>query len=374
MKILLFYHSLVSGWNHGNAHFLRGITTELLRRGHNVQVFEPRNGWSFRNWLQECGREGFKEFKKAYPHLTTNFYDDLTNFDSILTGTDLVIVHEWNDDELVKLLGNKKNKHQYRLLFHDTHHRSATSPKEIEQYDLSSYDGVLAFGEIVKNLYMENRWAEQAWTWHEAADTTRFKPVKNENKKGDLVWIGNWGDDERTEELREFLIEPVRKLGLKATMYGVRYPKEALRLLDESGIEYGGYLPSYRVPEVFSRYKFTIHVPRKAYAKALPGIPTIRPFEALACGIPLISSPWRDTENLFRTGKDFMMVENGDKMVVAMKRVLEDPGKATSLARNGLETIHNHHTCAHRADELMKIYNQVSSKTQVLTNQKKHTV
>ncbi len=370
MKILLFYHSLISGWNHGNAHFLRGITTELLKRGHNVQVFEPRDGWSFRNWLQECGKEGFKEFKIAYPHLTTNFYDDSTNFDSVLKDADLVIVHEWNDTELVKLLGEYKQKHQYRLLFHDTHHRSATYPEEIEEYDLSSYDGVLAFGEVVKDLYIQNRWAERAWTWHEAADTSRFKPVENRDKEGDLVWIGNWGDDERTEELMEFLIDPVRKLGLKAKMYGVRYPKEALRLLEESGIEYGGFLPSHRVPEVFSKYKCTVHVPRKAYAKALPGIPTIRPFEALACGIPLISSPWRDTDNLFRTGRDFMMVQNGDEMIVAMKRIMKDEEKATSLVCNGLETIHRHHTCAHRADELMEIYNQLASKTEEYVNLK----
>ena len=43
------------------------------------------------------------------------------------------------------------------------------------------------------------------------------------------MWIGNWGDDERSEELREFLIEPVKTLGLKAQVYGVRYPQEALR-------------------------------------------------------------------------------------------------------------------------------------------------
>ncbi|MGH8174867.1 MAG: glycosyltransferase, partial [Steroidobacter sp.] len=46
MKFVLFYHSLVSDWNHGNAHFLRGVVSELLARGHAVDVYEPENGWS----------------------------------------------------------------------------------------------------------------------------------------------------------------------------------------------------------------------------------------------------------------------------------------------------------------------------------------
>jgi hypothetical protein len=42
MKIVLFYHSLLSDWNHGNAHFLRGIATELIARGNEVVIYEPK--------------------------------------------------------------------------------------------------------------------------------------------------------------------------------------------------------------------------------------------------------------------------------------------------------------------------------------------
>lgn len=360
MNILLFYHSLISDWNHGNAHFLRGITSELIKREHQVKVFEPRNGWSFRNWIQEKGLQGITGFNNMYPHLKSNFYDNSTDFNAALQGADLVIVHEWNDPEVVKRLGDLKEKHHYKLLFHDTHHRSVTAPEQISKYDFTHYDGVLTFGDVIRNLYLKNNWAKRAWTWHEAADTNVFRPIDTETE-GDLVWIGNWGDDERTEELIEFLIEPVKTLGLKARMYGVRYPDEALELLDDAGIEYGGYLPSYRVPEVFSSYKCTVHVPRRAYAQSLPGIPTIRPFEALACGIPLISAPWQDTENLFRVGTDFKMVQNGREMAQALEEILENPAKADSLAERGLETVRSRHTCAHRVDELMEIYRSMTT-------------
>ena len=44
MRVVVFSHSLVSDWNHGNAHFLRGVATELQERGHEVGVFEPADG------------------------------------------------------------------------------------------------------------------------------------------------------------------------------------------------------------------------------------------------------------------------------------------------------------------------------------------
>ncbi|HTF80719.1 MAG TPA: hypothetical protein VL947_03305, partial [Cytophagales bacterium] len=67
MKIKLFYHSLISDWNHGNAHFLRGIVVELLKRGHDVQVFEPENNWSLQNLLLEKGQDAIKDFETTFP-------------------------------------------------------------------------------------------------------------------------------------------------------------------------------------------------------------------------------------------------------------------------------------------------------------------
>src|SRR5690606_5640036 len=146
----------------------------------------------------------------------------------------------------------------------------------------------------------------QAWTWHEAADTRVFKPMAGVATQGDLVWIGNWGDDERTRELREFLIDPVASLNLFACVHGVRYPRKALATLARAGIDYRGWLPNHRAPEVFAAFRATVHVPRRPYVRALPGVPTIRVFEALACGIPLVCAPWSDTENLFHRGRDYL--------------------------------------------------------------------
>ncbi|MFL6199873.1 MAG: glycosyltransferase [Thermoanaerobaculia bacterium] len=368
MRIVFFVHSLLSDWNHGNAHFLRGVATELVSRGHDVAVYEPRDAWSLQNLVAEYRGDGEKAldgFRAAYPALSSTRYDlaafDLDDLDRALDGAGLVIVHEWNDHGLVKRIGeHRRRSGSYRLLFHDTHHRSVTDPDSMAAYDLSDYDGVLAFGGVIRDLYLRRGWAERAWTWHEAADTRVFHPMAGEDPEGDLVWIGNWGDEERTAELHELLIDPVRDLGLKARVHGVRYPESGREALRAAGIDYAGWLPNHEVPRAFARFRVTVHVPRRPYVQALPGIPTIRPFEALACGIPLVSAPWEDSEGLFRAGRDYLVAQNSEEMKRHLRGLLSDPEMAAEIARSGRERVLDRHTCAHRVDELFAIDHQLA--------------
>jgi spore maturation protein CgeB len=364
MRFVIFCHSLVSDWNHGNAHFLRGVASDLVRRGHDVEVLEPLRGWSRTNLVTDHGTAPLIAFERVYPVLrgvSRAYVDvDALDLDAILDGADVVIVHEWSPPELVARVGaHRAAGASYQLLFHDTHHRSVTDPDALAAFDLSAYDGVLAFGARVRDIYLERRWASRAWLWHEAADTTVFRPHAA-RPEGDVVWIGNWGDEERTAELREFLIEPVRALGLTARVHGVRYPEAARRELAAAGIEFGGWMPNFQVPAVMARYRATVHIPRRPYAEALPGIPTIRPFEALACGVPLVSAPWRDDEGLFSEGEDYLVAKDGADMCRQLRAVLEDGALASRLAANGRRTIMTRHTCAHRVDELLAIVQELA--------------
>jgi spore maturation protein CgeB len=357
MHIVLFCHSLLSDWNHGNAHFLRGIATELGGRGHVVRVFEPRDAWSAANLVADHGEQALLAMREVYPALDITRYDPAT-FDAAaaLDGADLVLVHEWNTHDLVRRIGQHRRRGRFVLLFHDTHHRCVSNPKEMSRYELDQYDGVLAFGDVIRERYVQRGWASRAWTWHEAADTRVFFPRRSETQDGDVVWIGNWGDEERAGELREFLMEPVRRLRLRATVHGVRYPAAALEELSACGAEYCGWLPNFEVPRVFARHRVTVHVPRAPYVQTLPGIPTIRPFEALACGIPLITAPWNDREGLFTPGTDYLAASDGASMRRHLRDVVHDAALAREIAGHGRQTVLAKHTCAHRVDELLAIH------------------
>jgi spore maturation protein CgeB len=69
---------------------------------------------------------------------------------------------------------------------------------------------VLAFGNVLRDLYLSESIVSRAWTWHEAADIRVFHPLPDVPRQGDVIWIGNWADEERTEELTEFLIGPIK--------------------------------------------------------------------------------------------------------------------------------------------------------------------
>jgi spore maturation protein CgeB len=356
-KLVLFCQSLRSDWNHGNAHFLRGISSEFWHRGFDVLALEPAENWSAANLIRDHGPAALAAWREAYPPLQSVVYDPATlDLDWALERADVVLVHEWNKPELVARIAQHRNSGgSYLLLFHDTHHRMASHPAAIAEIDLDGFDGVLAFGEVLRDAYVRRGWARQAFTWHEAADLRIFRPQPEIERRRDLVWIGNWADDERTEELQEFLIEPVASLGLSARVHGVRYPRQAERALSDAGIEYSGYLPNFRAPDAFAAARMTVHIPRRPYVRMLPGIPTIRVFEALAGGIPLVCAPWEDTEALFTPGKDFLTARSGSEMRAHLDAIRHDPTLAAELAEHGRITIEARHSCAHRVDELVTI-------------------
>ncbi len=361
MRFLFYVHSLASDWNHGNAHFLRGVMRDLEARGNRTRALAPSDGWSRSNLVADQGDAPLRRFREAFPELTEGLYGQDFAHEEELAEADVVVVHEWTDADLVGRIGRARaDGGRFTLLFHDTHHRAVSQERAIADLTLQHYDGILAFGETLRERYIRSGWGRRVFTWHEAADTRLFRPLPGKPKEGDVVWIGNWGDGERTEELRSFLVDPVRETGARALAHGVRYPEEALRDLASAGIAYCGWLANIDVPEVFARHRATLHIPRRPYVQSLPGIPTIRVFEALACGIPLICAPWPDSEGLFREGQDYLVARDGAEMARLLRDILHDRDRAAALANSGLERIRARHTCAHRVDELLAILQRLS--------------
>src|SRR5438105_8158553 len=108
MRLALFYQSIISDWNHGNAHFLRGLMRALNARGHQTVCYEQVDNWSLSNLLL-INPKAIDDFTALFPDLKFERYAlDTTTEDwvrSRLSNADVAIVHEWNSPELIRLVG-----------------------------------------------------------------------------------------------------------------------------------------------------------------------------------------------------------------------------------------------------------------------------
>ena len=210
MRIAYFTHSLRSCWNHGDAHFLRGVRRASMARGHEVTAYEPAEPWSVQTLVADGGARALDSWRAVYPELHTTVMPLDADLDAMRGSADLVIVHEWNELALVAAIGAARRRGgRFRLPFYGMHHRAVSEPEAMRCYDLSVYDGVLAFEVTLADVYCGWGWDARVFVWHEAADTTWVRPPATDAPRHGAVWVGNWGDGERTAALPAFLFRPV---------------------------------------------------------------------------------------------------------------------------------------------------------------------
>lgn len=356
MRVALFCHSLISDWNHGDAHFLRGIASELMARRHDVRVYEPRNAQSVDGILRERGEKALALARETYPRIRPRRYDlAMLDLDEALEGVDVALVHEHNDPELVRAVAERRRRPgaRFKALFHDTHHRAALDERSSPPAELAGFDGVLASSTRVREAYRERASVSKAWTWHVAADPRVFYPMpaRPTGKDTDVVFVGNWKGEPRATQLRELFARPVRDLSLKARSWGVGYPPSVVRDLGEHGVAHGGYLPNFAVPDVFAQALVAVHLAARSNG--------IRIFEALACAMPLVCGPSEDDEALFTPGRDYLVARDADEMRRHLELLVKDAAARSEIARHGRGAILARHTCAHRVDELLSIASEL---------------
>ena len=360
-RFAFFYQSVISDWNHGNAHFLRGLMRALRARGHRVVCYEQVDNWSLQNLLR-ISPNAIDDFTARFPDLPFERYALDADLEGWLTerlaDVDVAIVHEWNEPEVIRLVGSLCNARGIRALFHDTHYRVVLDEPHRASLGLDRYHDVLAYSPSVAERYRALGFT-RVQVLHEAADTTVFAPLQLP-KTTDVVFVGNYGDGDRSAELEDYVFGPRTQLPhLTFAMYGVRYPDPVVaRMSNGLDIEYGGWLPNTLVPSVYSSARVVLHVPRRQYVELLPGTPTIRVFEALASGACLVSLPWPDTDGLFEAGRDYAVAHSPAEMRDLLAWLTADQPASAAFGQHGYQTILARHTCDHRADQLLELLAQ----------------
>ncbi len=340
MRIVFFYPSLLSDWNNASATGLRGVAMELLLRGHEVAIYEPRGGDSLAHVLATYGHGPVARFHAAYPGLASRRYDPATlNLDAALAEAALVIVHDETDPALMSRLAEHRARcGDYNLLLHATH-GGAFGPE---------FDAMLTAGSQFSQP-PNSLDAATAIRWPAAADTRLFKPLVNQALEGDVVWVGNCPDDARLDELQEYFLRPVQRLGLRARVYGAVFTPAARQAIAQAGVQFGGWIPDFELPAIFAAFRAVVQLP----PRAAPGCPDPYLLPALACGRPVLSAAWDDADQLLRPGRDYAVARDGQELTSWLARVLADRQLAATLAQHGRQAVLADHTAAHRASTLL---------------------
>ena len=100
-----------------------------------------------------------------------------------LRDADIVIIHEWTEPAVACDILSYKSKYGFRALFHDTHHRAYTNAGEILRFPLHLFDGVLAFGEPIRRIYLDGFGVPRAWTFHEACRYLAFSSAARNHER-----------------------------------------------------------------------------------------------------------------------------------------------------------------------------------------------
>jgi hypothetical protein len=191
MKIVLFYHSLLSDWNHGNAHFLRGVASELLARGHDAQVYEPHDSWSLQNLLKEHGQSAVESFHAAYSTLSSTQYD-LANID--LDACSPAPTWLWctsvSDHALAAHRRTPRANKHYRLLFHDTHQKSRRNrTRKHGPRTTCATTTAVGVWHVIATCNLSARLERSAPDVHESSRYARVPPHR---KRTTTVTSGGW--------------------------------------------------------------------------------------------------------------------------------------------------------------------------------------
>ncbi|MFK3690661.1 glycosyltransferase [Agrobacterium tumefaciens] len=344
LDIVFFGLSLSSSWGNGHATTFRALIRGLNKAGHRVLFLERDTPWY-----------ASRRDLPAPDFCDLVYYDDplaiTQKYASRLREADAVIIGSYVPDgvavvDAVNALGPK------RFCFYDIdtpvtmakldrHEEDYLAARQICLFDIYfSFTG----GETLKRLE-RHYGARKAAALYCSVDAERYQSSA-QPIRWDLGYLGTYSPD-RQPKLEELLIEPARQLPhMHFVVAGPQYPET---IIWPDNVERIDHLPPEDHPEFYSRQRFTLNATR-ADMVAAGWSPSVRLFEAAACGTPIISDYWRGLSELLPEDEAVIIAQGTAGVVKALTGIDETKRMAISTAAKS--RIVNHHTGETRAAEL----------------------
>ncbi|AFM25072.1 CgeB family protein [Desulfomonile tiedjei] len=344
LNIVIFGLSITSSWGNGHAVTYRGLVAELARLGHKVTFLEQDAEWyaSHRDmpYPQGCKIILYKRFSDVQRfHLARIRSADMVIIGSYVSAG--IEIGNW-------ILQNSPGVVAFYDI--DTPVTLAAIARGACQYltaDLiPEYDLYLSFtGGPVLKILEDEMGSPCARTLYCSVDPSIYRP-ETRAAKWDLGYLGTYSPD-RQPKVEQFLNVPASQWeNGKFVVAGPQYPSSVVWSQNVHRID---HVPPGDHRSFYNSQRFTLNVTRSDMIRA-GWSPSIRLFEAAACGIPIVSDWWQGLDHFFVPGEEILVAQSTEDILVYLHNTSESERKSIGYAAR--KKILSAHTSAHRAAEL----------------------
>lgn len=355
LDIIIIGLSLSSSWGNGHATTYRSLIKGLSQERHQVTFLERDVKWYASNRDMQSSPHCDLQFYEDTDELKSQFADPIRQADVVIVGSylkDGVDIGHW-----------VLNKARGITAFYDIDTPVTLSKLEDEDYEyitpelIPRYDLYLSFsGGSVLTTLEEEYDASTAKPLYCSVDADIYYP-ESKSKRWQLGYLGTYSAD-RQPMLNSLLINTAEHQPKDSfVVAGPQYPSDIYWPKNVKRIE---HLPPAEHRAFYNRQRFTLNVTRVAMVNAGYS-PSVRLFEAAACGIPIITDYWQGLEQFFVPGKEILIAEStGD-----VQRYLNYSDEEIALlSRRAREKVLQKHTSRARAKQLagyIQEFNKVSA-------------
>jgi spore maturation protein CgeB len=178
-----------------------------------------------------------------------------------------------------------------------------------------------------------------------SVDPELYYPIKS-RIKWDLGYIGTYSED-RQPALDNLLITPAKRWSQgKFVVAGPQYPDSIKWPFNIMRIE---HLPPALHTGFYNSQRFTLNITRKDMV-SMGYSPSVRLFEAAACGVPVISDWWEGLDTIFRPGKEILTARDSDESLLFLSQITES--ERLEIGENARNIVLEYHKGEKRAQEL----------------------
>lgn len=351
MKFVVIGLSITSSWGNGHATTYRALLKELSALGHEVLFLEKDVPYYAIN--RDMPKPDFCKLV-----LYSNNNELKTYCKKAVAEADVVIVGSYVQQGVE--VGNWVTETAQGITaFYDIDTPVTLAKLEREDYEylnpelISKYDMYLSFsgGPILEHL--ENHYGSpNAKALYCSVDTDFYYPEAQE-KKWDMGYLGTYSTD-RQPTVSELLNKPAFEYEEgKFIVAGPQYPDD---FEWAPNVERINHLPPAEHREFYNSQKYTLNVTREDMIKAGYS-PSVRLFEAAACGVPIISDYWDGIHSIFENKKEILIAEKASDVLEIFKNISEEERK--QIGENARQKILKQHTSKARAKELVAYVNEI---------------